>query len=212
MEDRMAKVEILGMPVSNYVWTTRIACAEKGIEHELVNVRPHSPEIDAIHPLGKMPVLRHGDVELFESKAILTYIDKAFDGPALAPTDAVGAAQVEQWTSFVNTATDPAIMRAYLVPIVFAPGGIPDRAKIDAAVPGVERQMEILDKAVARTGYLVGNSFTIADMTLVPILAAASRFPESGAALAKRPNLQKYLQTHVARESVRKTAPPPPKG
>jgi len=208
----MAAVQILGMPLSNYVWSTRIGCAEKGVDHELVNVRPHSPEINAIHPLGKMPVMRHGDIQLCESKAILSYIDAAFEGPALAPRDPVNAAKAEQWASLINTATDPAIMRAYVVPIIFAPGGQPDRAKIDAAVPAVEKQMDILDKAVAETGFLVGNSFSIPDMLLLPILAAASRFPESGEALAKRPNLQKYLQTHMARESVQKTAPPPPKG
>ena len=42
----------------------------------------HTPEIDAIHPFGKMPVLRHGDFTLCESKAIATYLDRAFDGPS----------------------------------------------------------------------------------------------------------------------------------
>ncbi len=207
----MAALQILGMPLSNYVWSTRIGCVEKGVDYELVNVRPHSPEINAINPLGKMPAMKHGEVQLCESKAILSYIDTAFEGPALAPRDPLNAAKAEQWASVINTATDPAIMRAYVVPIIFAPGGQPDRAKIEAALPALEKQMDILDKAVAETGYLVGKSFTIPDMLLVPILAAASRFPESSAALAKRPNLQKYLQTHIARDSVRTTAPPPPK-
>ena len=209
----MAKVEILGMALSNYVWSARIGCAEKSVDYELVNARPHSPEINAIHPLGKMPAMRHGDVEVCESKAILSYIDKAFPGPALAPADAVGAAKVEQWASLINTATDPAIMRSYVLAYLF-PGtadGKPDRTRVEAALPNIEKQMDLLDKAVAPTGHLVGNSFTIADMLLVPILAAASRFPESGAALAKRPNLQKYLQTHIARDSVKSSAPPPPK-
>lgn len=208
----MAKVEILGMALSNYVWSTRIACVEKGVDYELKAVGPHSPEINAIHPLGKMPAMRHGDVELCESKAILSYIDKAFAGPALAPPDAAGAAQVEQWSSIINTATDPAIIRAYVLAYIFpgTPDKKPDRTRIDAAQPNIEKQMDMLDKAVAKTGYLAGNSFTIADMLLMPILAAASRFPESSAALAKHPNLQKYFQTHIARDSVKSTAPPPP--
>ncbi len=208
----MAKVEILGMALSNYVWSTRIGCAEKGVPHELVNARPHSPEINAIHPLGKMPAMKHGDVTLCESKAILSYIDKAFPGPALAPSDAAGAAKVEQWSSLINTAVDPAIMRSYALAYIFpgTPDGKPDRARVDAAVPNVEKQLDILETAVAPTGFLVGNSFTIADMLLVPILAVASRLPESSAALAKRPALQKYLQTHIARDSVKNTAPPPP--
>ena len=207
----MARVEVLGMSLSNYVWSVRIGCAEKGIECELVNARPHSPEISAIHPLGKMPVMKHGDVTLCESRAILGYIDKAFSGPALSPSDPLGAAQVEQWASIVNTAVDPVIMRSYALAYIF-PGtadGKPDRARIDAAIPNVEKQMDMLEAAVKPTGYLAGNSFTIADMLLVPILAAASRFPESSAALAKRPHLQKYVETHLARDSVKSTAPPP---
>jgi glutathione S-transferase len=42
---------------------------------------PHTPEIDAVHPLGKIPALRHGDVTLAESRAICFYIDHAFGGP-----------------------------------------------------------------------------------------------------------------------------------
>jgi glutathione S-transferase len=206
----MAKVEILGLPQSNYVWATRIALAEKGVDYDLKPAPPHSPELNAIHPLGKMPALRHGDVTLFESNAILTYIDKAFPGPALAPTDALGAAQVQQWISLVNTAIDPTIIRAYVLAYVFpsGPDKKPDRARIDAAVPNIEKQMDILDRAVEATGYLVGSSFTLADINLLPIVAVTSRFPESSAALDKRANLKKYLETHFARPSVRGTAPP----
>lgn len=205
----MAQVQIIGVPQSNFVWATRIGCVEKGVEHEVVSARPHSPESDAIHPLGKIPSMRHGDFTLFESKAILSYLDAAFDGPALAPRDPAGAALVEQWASFVITATDPAIVRAYVVPIIFPSGGKVDQARIEAALPGLRKQMDILDKAVAVTGFLVGQSFTIADMLLMPILATASRFPEASAELSQRENLRRYLQTHSERDSVRKTAPPP---
>ena len=208
----MNPVEIRGLPQSNYVWATRIALTEKGVPYELVTAAPHSAELNAIHPLGKMPVMRHGDVTLFESNAILTYIDKAFPGPALAPTDALGAAQVQQWISLVNTAVDPAIVRAYILAYIFpsGPDKKPDRARIDAALPNIEKMLDILDKAVAKTGYLVGNSFTLADINLIPIVAGASRFPESSAALAKRGHLMKYLQTQMARSSVQATIPPAP--
>lgn len=208
----MTKVQILGVPQSNYVWATRIALTEKGVEYDLIPTAPHSPEITAIHPLGKMPALRHGEVTLFESNAILTYVDKAFPGPALAPTDALGAAQVQQWISLVNTAVDPVIIRAYILAYIFpsGPDKKPDRARIDAALPNIEKQMGILDRAVAKTGFLVGNAFSLADINLIPIIAGASRFPESSAALDRHGNLKKYLGTHFARASVKGTAPPPP--
>ena len=60
----MSELQIIGVPQSNYVWVTRIACHEKGVSYRLLPVFPHTAEVDAVHPLGKIPALRHGDVTL----------------------------------------------------------------------------------------------------------------------------------------------------
>jgi glutathione S-transferase len=93
----MPDLELIGGPQSNYVWTCRIALAEKGVPYTLTATMPHTPVADATHPLGKIPSLRHGDVTLCESRAICGYIDRAFAGPPLLPADPVGAARAEQW-------------------------------------------------------------------------------------------------------------------
>jgi len=67
-EKPLAELEIIGATRSNYVWACRIACAEKGVPYKLIEARPHSPEVDAIHPLGKIPAMRHGEVTLAESR------------------------------------------------------------------------------------------------------------------------------------------------
>uniref|UniRef100_UPI0019535E82 glutathione S-transferase family protein n=1 Tax=Klebsiella aerogenes TaxID=548 RepID=UPI0019535E82 len=72
---------------------------EKGIDYTLSETPLRAAELFAIHPLGKMPVLRHGDLTLFESKAIATYLDGAFPGPRLIPTEPRPAALLEQWVS-----------------------------------------------------------------------------------------------------------------
>ena len=81
----MATIEIIGIPGSTYVRAVRMACEEKGVPYELKPAMPHSPEILALHPFGKVPAMRHGDFELCESNAIATYIDRAFAGPPLFP-------------------------------------------------------------------------------------------------------------------------------
>jgi glutathione S-transferase len=213
-EDHMSNVEIIGAPMSSYVRVVRIAFAEKGVPYDFRPAAPHSADVDAIHPMGKIPCMRHGDIELFESKAICTYLDKAFPGPKLIPDDALGAAQVEQWISFVNTVTDPAIIRQYVVPGYIIPGmaqKAPDRACIEAAMPNVEKQLGILEKAVTGRTWLVGDTLTLADINVIPILAGAVRFPESAAAMEKYPNLKAYYDLHAQRPSVRDTAPPMPK-
>jgi glutathione S-transferase len=207
----MPELEIIGAPQSNYVCVTRIACREKGVPYSLVPARPHTPEVDAIHPFGKIPVMRHGDVTLAESRAICFYIDHAFGGPPLAPRDPVGGARVEEWISLVNTAIDPLLVRRYLVAHFFpgTPDGSPDRAAIAAALPQMERQFEFLDRAVAKTGHLVGDSFTLADMFLLPILFYMNKTPESAAMLRRAASLDAYFGRHMARLSAAEAAPPP---
>ena len=65
----MADLQIIGGSPSNFVWVTRIFCTEKGVPYKHVQAMPHTPEVDAIHPFGKVPVMRHGDVTLCESRA-----------------------------------------------------------------------------------------------------------------------------------------------
>jgi glutathione S-transferase len=69
-EESISELQIIGAPQSNYVWVVRIACHEKGVPYTLVPVMPHTPDVDAIHPLGKIPALRHGNVRIAESRAI----------------------------------------------------------------------------------------------------------------------------------------------
>src|SRR5471032_1953745 len=100
----MPKPEIIGSARSTYTRVVCMVCEEKGIEYVLTETPLGAPV--GIHPLGKMPVLRHDDVELFESKAIATWLDRSFPGPLVFPTDPHLAALTEQWVSLVNTVMD----------------------------------------------------------------------------------------------------------
>ncbi len=210
----MATLEIIGMPQSNFVCTVRIAANEKGVSHDLTSARPRSPELAAIHPMGRMPVLRHGDVVMFETKAICTYIDRAFAGPALSPADALGAAEVEQWASFINTSFQPIAMMEYTQSYFFnvLPDGSPNRPRIDAALPGLEKHLGIFDRAVAKTGHLVGASFTIADMLLLPMMFYLKKLPESAAMIARLPALSAWYERLSARPAFVAATPPPMPG
>jgi glutathione S-transferase len=210
----MASVEIVGIPQSTYTRVTRIACEEKGVPYELRLAPPHTPESDAIHPFGKVPGFRHGDVQLCETSAIARYLDAAFPGPPLFPTDPRTAALAEQWVSLVNSHMDRTLIRQYLTAYVFprTADKSPDRAAIDAVAGDVRSQLALLDKAVADTGYLAGEAFSYADANVLPILAYLVNFPESGEAIASAPHLPAYLARLNERPSVKNTVPPPPPG
>ncbi|MBR0666451.1 glutathione S-transferase family protein [Roseomonas hellenica] len=206
----MTRIEIIGIPISNYVRVIRMACEEKGIAYALTPALPQTPEVLAIHPFGKIPVLRHGDVELCESKAIATYLDKVFPGNPLLPAEPLPAARVEQWVSMTNTVIDRTMIREYVLSYVFpkGTGGEPDRRIIDAALPALQRQVAVLDQAVAATGYLVGGRFTFADINVMPILAGIQRYPEGRQAMADARALTAYFQRHAQRPSFLATVPP----
>jgi glutathione S-transferase len=206
----MAKPEIIGSARSTYTRVVRMVCEEKGIAYLLTEVWLGAPELAAIHPLGKMPVLRHGEVELFESKAIATYLDRSFPGVAVFPSDPHLAALTEQWVSLVNTVMDRTLIRTYLYAYIApkTPDGKPDRAAIEAVMPALREQLGILDRAVARSGYLVGDRFTFADINLLPILHRVGQAPEGAGALAAAPHLARYYETHAARPSFMNTMPP----
>jgi glutathione S-transferase len=206
----MPGLQIIGVPQSNYVWVVRMVCEEKGVPYEHTPDRPHTPTVDAIHPFGKVPVMRHGDVELCESKAIATYIDRVFDGPKVIPEDPKAAARVEQWVSLGNVEFDKVMIRQYVVGYAFPKEpGKPDMAAIADAAQRMKPQIEVLDRAVAKTGYLACDSFTLADINILPMLFYVNRFEEGKAMLAGAKNLSAYMQRHFERPSFKKSMPPP---
>ena len=205
----MADIQIIGTPISNYVRAVRMLCEEEGVPYTLEPVMPHTPEAHAIHPAGQVPCLRHGDVTLFESKAIAHYIENHFPKPQFFPSNSIKSSQVEQWVSYVNVKVDRWIMREYVVPSLFYDEETgPDKEKLNAALPEIEQKLETLDKAVAGTGYLVGDSLTFADLNVVPMLVALTLFDETKEMLAKYKNLSAYIDKISARPTFQNTAPP----
>jgi glutathione S-transferase len=79
----MPELHIIGTPHSNFTWTTRVVCVEKGMRYSFDQRRSHTPEVESISPFSLIPVMRHGEFELFESRAICAYIDTALPGPSL---------------------------------------------------------------------------------------------------------------------------------
>jgi glutathione S-transferase len=206
--------EIIGAPQSNFVRTVRIACMEKGVEYTLTPARPHSPEVRAIHPFGKIPAFRHGNLTLCESKAICSYVDQAFAGPPLIPRDPAGAAACEQWVSLVNTTIDPILMREYLRCYFFSglPDGAPDRARIDAVLPKVREVFSLLERELSARRHLAGDDFTLADAFLLPVVHYMRQLPESKEMISESPHVTAWYDRVMTRPSGAETVPPPVPG
>ena len=95
---------------------------------------------------------------------------------------------------------------------LFLPGtsdGSPNRPGIESALPKLEPQFATLDRAVAKTGHLVGSAFTLADMNVLPMLFYLDHLPESRAMLRRNANLASYYERHIGRPTVKEAVPPP---
>ncbi|MBL8551105.1 MAG: glutathione S-transferase family protein [Hyphomonadaceae bacterium] len=207
----MTKLEIMGAPQSPFVWAVRMAACEKGIAFETSRMRPHEPGIVALNPFGKIPVMRCGDVELSESRAIMSYIDQAFEGPALMPRELLANVRAEQWVARMLCEVMPVLTWRYVAQYIFpsGPDAKPDRAAIDAALPIVEKHLAILDRALALTPYLGGDAFTLADCYALPILTYTRQMPEGGQFIARLQSLAAYLDREAKRASYIASTPPP---
>ena len=103
----MAKVILHGPDYSTQVRTIRLCLAEKGIDYELEPVDilrggNRKPEFLKLQPFGQVPVLVHDDFMLYETSAIARYVDEAFKGPKLQPSDKKAAARMNQLISIIE--------------------------------------------------------------------------------------------------------------
>jgi len=204
-----ATVTLIGDPRSSYTRTARMGLAEKGVRYTLQPSGPHSPEVDAVHPFGRIPAFRDGDLKLFETSAILRYADEAFPGPSLLPGNIRDRALCEAWVSSVSSYYYGPMVRNYVLQYIFpkGDGGQPDRAVIDPAVREMAGLLRKLDDAYGARDWIVGNQCSMADLFIAPILAYVEMFPEGKQLVGDCPNVRRAQAAIRARASFKDTQP-----
>jgi glutathione S-transferase len=204
-----ATITVYGDPRSSYVRTVRMALAEKGVAYAYEPVPPHSEKVRAICPFGRVPAFGDGDFTLYETTAIVRYIDECFAGPSLVATNPWARARMEQYVSLINCHIYDAMIRRYVLQYVFPKGadGAPERGVIDKALPEIRSQLEVLDLAYGPRTLLAGATVTLADLLLAPIIFYLPQFPEGKSLLAAAPNVARAHAAFAERESFKATAP-----
>lgn len=206
----MSEVILHGFPGSTYVWTARATLVAKGVPHRIQPPKGmREAAYRAIHPFHKMPALTHGDVHLFETLAIVHYVDRAFDGPALLPTDPADIGRVYQWVSVATAYAYPAMVPSFMLEYIFPKGadGGPRREVIEDSLPGMRRVLALLDEALAGRGFLVGEALSLADLYTAPLLLSLGGFPEGPGLLAEVPAVMAYATRMGAEPAFAGTSP-----
>jgi glutathione S-transferase len=200
----MADIKIYGVPPSSFTRTVRLACHEKGIDYELVPMFPG--QLGALNPFQKIPVIAHGDMTLYESTAILRYLDRAFPGPKLWPEESHLAAQCDQWVSAVNDSLVNSALRYLANHFGFLP--VPQEMA-DKYLAKAREVVPVFDRRLGQSRYLVGDGVTAADLFLAPVVFNFPAIPGLKEIGEASPNLARWMREVSARPSMQATKPEP---
>ena len=199
------------IPGSPFGRAVLIALEEKGAAYRLAAVAPgtlRSPEHTARHPFARVPVLEHDGFRLYETQAILRYLDRVLPAPSLTPADARRAARMDQlmaindWYLFQGVANVIGFQRVVGPRLL---GLTPDETAIAAAMPKARTVFTELSALLGRQPFLVGEAFTLADVLLAPQLDFLSATPEWAVLTADTPHLCAWLERVRARPSLEAT-------
>ena len=210
----MADPVIYGPAFSTYVRSVRLALEEKGAPYRLEEVNilegaHQTPEHRARHPFAKVPAFEHDGFELYETIAIMRYVDETFEGPSLQPDNARERARMTQVLGIMNAYAYPACISACVIQRLMVPlmGGTPDEAVVAEAVPQATTSVEALDALIDGNEFFAGGKLSLADLHVAPIYDYFSQTPEGETALGGTPNLRRWWDAISQRESVQKTKP-----
>jgi glutathione S-transferase len=148
--------------------------AEKGHRAEVVLVdlmkgEHKKPEHLARQPFGVIPVFEDDDgFQIYESRAIIRYLDAKLSGPSLVPEDLKERGRMEQWISIEQSNFSPAAMKV-VMQVMFAPmrGAQPDQQIIEQGKTDASKALDVLEKALAGREFIAG-SFSLAEITWMP--------------------------------------------
>lgn len=160
---------------------------ELGVPYEFVKLdmmaeEHRQPAFLAINPMGKVPAIVDGDLQLWESGAILLYLAEKYDSPSL-PLEQ--RAEFAQWVLFANATLGTGIFletrREKEMPRLFAP----------------------LNQRLTNQAFMMGDGFTVVDAAVGSILAYMPIMLNID--FAEYPALQAYVKRMTERPAFQKT-------
>jgi glutathione S-transferase/GST-like protein len=193
----------------------------------------HKPEYLAINPLGVIPAATHGDLRLYESTAIMEYVDAALEGPPLRPHDPQERWRMRWWMKFMDEYFAPSVSmgawsRGRLRPEM-TPEEDAEMKKRIAAIPQKERQLswtkatygtfapgeleesarksaygvQLMEQHLAAHEWFAGRHFSLADINVFNTTYFLPMRTESGVNDEATPHLMEWLRRVYERPATK---------
>lgn len=177
------------------------ALEEMGLPYEIVGMDHPNHDLDrddfrAKNPFGQLPIIDDDGVVVTESGAILLYL--ARKSGKLMPLDLAGEAQVLRWSVAALSSVEVPVLTTWFVGLSGGKGTKPH----DALRSWSEMRIGQLDGWLANRTFVATDEFTVADILMTHVLAAASTDP---ALLEPHPHVRAYLARCLARPAWKKT-------
>jgi len=198
----MAKLKVYGVAQSRAARTLWMV-EECGVPYEHVPTHfakdTKNDAFKAINPNARVPVIEDDGVIVWESMAINLYLAKKYGGD-LAPKNLSEEAHANQWSFWVMTEIEKPLLNA-----LFARTGMMGMTKDEAQAmkyfEELRRPLDVLNAHLAKSEFILGNRFTVADLNVACVLnwALAGRF-----SLADWPKVEAWLGKCAARPAAQK--------
>ena len=204
-------MKLYGHPVSTCTQKVLLTLAEKGhkADFELVDLMKgaqKSPDYIANHPFGVVPYLEDDGYVIYESRAIIRYLDRKLSGTSLTPKDDKAYGRMERLISVEQSYFTPGWGKI-VFQIVFGKmqGKEPDMAIVNQGKTEVAKALDVVDKDLAGCQFMAGEEFSLADVSWMPYVQYLFKAGE-GALVTDRANVGAWWKRVSERPTWQKIA------
>lgn len=207
----MSSLVVHSIPGSPFGRAVLATLVEKNAAFRFVAVEPRSIKSEphlSMHPFGRVPVLEHDGFTLYETQAVLRYLDRLLPVPAMTPADPRAAARMDQMLCICDWYLHQGVNNIIGFQRIVRPrllGLPPDEAAIAEAVPRAHVVMAEISRLLGGNSYLTGSQVSLADMVVASQMDFLAQTPEWESLTAGRANLSAWLGRMNARESFQAT-------
>ena len=206
---------------SPFAWRVMLTLEVKGLDYqskllEFSKGENKSPEYLKLNPRGKVPTLKDGDFVIYESLAIMAYLDRRYSEPPLFGKTPQETALIwrfiSECESYLVSAADKVVR-----PVFFGKG-LDKVDEIEQAAQAIRHELNLLNEQLTNRNWLVTEGISAADIAVFPVIQlvlraaskeAAQPFNLGIAPLAQTyPNIARWVERIEALPNYQRTYPP----